>query len=164
MIFFTCGNMPNFQRVIEHIDLLIPELDEDVFMQIGETEYTPINARYEPFLKDQQKYFEQARLIISHGGFSTLEIIYLGKPLIIVPRQLKYGEHFNDHQGSFAEFLNRRFNVPVFLDVSELSSAFIRDYNRGVEFDRSPITRFQSHIEKVVFGETDSGDAGEADG
>lgn len=38
-------------------------------------------------------------IIITHGGPSTyMQVIQMGKIPLVVPRQLKFDEHVNDHQ------------------------------------------------------------------
>ena len=46
-----------------------------------------------------ERCMNEASTIITHGGPSTyMQVLQLGKIPIVVPRQMKFNEHINDHQ------------------------------------------------------------------
>ena len=51
---------------------------------------------------------------------TVISALQMGKPLLIMPRQCKFGEQRNDHQLASAEAFGRRPNIFVAMDESEL--------------------------------------------
>ena len=109
MIFVCLGSQQYpFNRPLKEIDRLIDEniIKEDVFAQIGNSDYIPKKFKYKDFLnpEDYKKVLEMADVVISHGGTgSIINAIKLSKPTIVIPRQSKYGEHLDDHQFQIVE-------------------------------------------------------------
>ena len=150
MIFVTVGTCVSFHRLVKHIDFLAVQLNEDIVMQTGESTYDPVNCEFSSFFPSLDHYIGKARLVISHGGFSCIEIIKQHKPLIIVPRQHRYQEHMNDHQVEFAELLHRKFDVPYFTDLDKLSAEYISEYSYVAEYKYDNLNRFKENIKKVL--------------
>ena len=114
MILIVLGTQ-KFQcnRLLILIDNLIQEnkLKEEVFAQIGNSDYIPRNYNYKRFLnKDEfEKKILECDMIITHGGVGTIiSAITKRKPTIIFPRLKKYNEHVDDHQLEIAEAFSRR--------------------------------------------------------
>lgn len=104
MIFITVGSQKfQFNRILKAIDQLIYEkkIKDNVFAQIGYSDYIPQNFEYENFLKREEflEKINEADIIITHGGTgSIINSIKLGKLVIAIPRLAKYKEHVDDHQ------------------------------------------------------------------
>ncbi|MEG9211964.1 glycosyltransferase [Lactococcus lactis] len=104
MIFVTVGTHEQpFNRLIKKIDDLVREekITEEVYMQIGYSSYIPKHTQYSKVIgyKEMNKLMLKSDIIITHGGPSTyMQVIQLGKVPVVVPRQLKFEEHVNDHQ------------------------------------------------------------------
>lgn len=109
MIFLAVGTQKfPFDRLLKSIDELIDKgkITDEVFAQIGNCTYEPKNYKYKRFLNKQE--FENCigccSLIITHSGVATIvESIKKNKPVIVMPRLCKYGEHVDDHQVQIAE-------------------------------------------------------------
>ena len=104
MIFITLGSQKfQFNRILKKIDELIEKdiIKEEVFAQIGYSDYRPINYKYEDFL-DRGKFsklMKSSTLVITHGGTGAIiTAVKAGKKVIAVPRLAQYGEHVDDHQ------------------------------------------------------------------
>lgn len=102
MIFITVGTQLGFDRLIKVMDIWAgSHSDAHIFAQIGEGVYQPHNFDYSRKLSTAE-FMAQAKkssLLVSHGGMGTiLTAMELEKPLILVPRYSKMGEHRNDHQ------------------------------------------------------------------
>jgi len=152
MILVTTGTCAAFDRLITHIDKLAPLIEDKIFIQTGESEMKPVNCEFEKYLPSLTGLINNSKLVITHGGLTFLELLKMKKPLVIVPRQKKYKEHFDDHQVELAEYLNKKYKVPYFLDVEELTADFISHYKYISGFDNAQsIFNFQTVIEKVVF-------------
>lgn len=76
------------------------------------------------------KEFEQAvidcDIFVSHAGMGNILLAAQhGKPIVIMPRQLRYKEHINDHQIATAEGLKDRPFIYVVNTAEELQSALL---------------------------------------
>lgn len=118
MIYVAVGTQKfQFNRLLSMIDELIDkgEIKEEVFAQIGNSDYKPRNYEFETFLsKDEfEGYIEKCDLLITHGGVATIIAgLRRNKPVIVVPRLGKYGEHVDDHQLQIAEsFCEQNFVI-----------------------------------------------------
>ena len=104
-VFITLGSQKfQFNRLLKAVDELCERgtLDvEDVFAQIGYSDYIPQKYNYKTFL-DRDEFsneMEKADIIITHGGTGAIiGAVKRGKKVIAVPRLAKYGEHVDDHQ------------------------------------------------------------------
>lgn len=104
-IFITLGSQKfQFNRLLRAVDELCEKeiiKAQNVFAQIGYSDYIPKNYKYENFL-DRDKFgmeMEKADIVVTHGGTGAIiGAVKLGKKVIAVPRLAKYGEHVDDHQ------------------------------------------------------------------
>lgn len=160
MIFVTVGTHEQpFDRLIAEIDALKRDgvIREDVFIQTGYSTYTPKYCRWDKLISyvDMVKNVEQARIVITHGGpASFLMPLHMGKIPVVVPRQSRFGEHINDHQLVFGrELLNRKGNILLVEDVSELRDVLVR-YEALVKKRSLKLvsnnTAFNEQIEKIA--------------
>lgn len=113
-IFITLGSQKfQFNRLLIAVDKLCEKkiaCGEDVFAQIGYSDYVPKNYSYNNFLDREEFSVEmgKADIVITHGGTGAIiSAVKKGKKVIAVPRRAKYGEHVDDHQlqlvGQFKE-------------------------------------------------------------
>jgi len=68
MIFVTIGTSPyGFKRLIKEMDIIAGKIDEEVIMQIGDTDYEPRHARCFRYTSrdDILNYYSDARIIIA---------------------------------------------------------------------------------------------------
>lgn len=129
MLFVTVGTHESqFDRLIKHID----EIDwkKEVMMQIGYCTYKPKNYRYEKFLsyKKMMEFVEEAKIIITHGGPSSIFLpLQIGKVPIVVPRRKEFGEHVNDHQVEFTEKIRKTESILAVNHIEEIDN-YIKNY------------------------------------
>ena len=104
-IFITLGSQKfQFNRLLKAIDELCEKKivnENDVFAQIGYSDYSPQNYNYKKFLDRDEFGLEmgKAEIVITHGGTGAIiGAVKKGKKVIAVPRRAKYGEHVDDHQ------------------------------------------------------------------
>lgn len=109
MIFITLGSQKfQFNRLLKAMDILIEnnKIKDNVFAQIGYSDYKPLNYKYIDFL-DREMFSEtlkKANIVITHGGTGTIiNSLKAGKKVIAVPRLAKYNEHVDDHQLQLVE-------------------------------------------------------------
>lgn len=125
MIFLTVGTQFPFDRLVKAIDDLCGEglISEEVFGQIGRSTCTP---RHFPSVASLEKRvydarFRQASAVISHAGMGVITMaLDQGKPLLVMPRQKKYNEVVNDHQGPLAAEFETLGHILVARDETQL--------------------------------------------
>ena len=101
MIFLTVGTQLPFDRLAKAMDQVAAQIDEPTFGQIGSTTYRPLSYEASAHLdpKAFTDMFQAARVVVSHAGTGTvLAAMRHKKPLILMARKAKLGEHRNDHQ------------------------------------------------------------------
>ena len=100
MIFVTLGSQKfQFDRLLQAVDKL--QTDDEIFAQIGYSEYKPKHYKYKKFLDRDEfaKAMDLSDIVITHGGTGAIiSAVKKGKKVIAVPRLKKYGEHVDDHQ------------------------------------------------------------------
>lgn len=124
MIFVTIGNSPfNFNRLLKEMDRIAGEIDEEVLMQIGPQNFQPEHANFFSYVsnKEIEEIYRKSRIVICHAGVgSILTCIKYNKIFIVVPRRLKYGEHFDDHQIQITKELEKEKIIKVVYDMKNL--------------------------------------------
>jgi UDP-N-acetylglucosamine transferase subunit ALG13 len=123
VIFVTTGTQLPFVRLIDAVDALAADLDEEVIAQVGPDTTPRANIETHATLPPARfaELFRSARLVISHAGIgSILSAKRYGRPLIVVPRRLKFGEHRNDHQLATAAEVEAIPGIHVVWDPADL--------------------------------------------
>lgn len=110
MIFVTVGHK-DFDRLIKKMDEIANKPDQEIIMQIGDKpKFFPKNTKYFRFVtrKEIEDYFRKANLIISHCSTGAImNARKYSKPIIMVTRDYRLGEHVDDHQIQLAKMLER---------------------------------------------------------
>ena len=130
MIFVTIGTQIPFDRLIEILDRIAPELDEEIYAQVLRGKYKPKHIKLIDFIEPDEfeEVFVQARLVVAHAGMGTiLSSLRKSKPLIIFPRIAALGEHRNDHQSATAMMIKEKKYAYVATDEKELRELLHKD-------------------------------------
>lgn len=149
MIFITLGSQKfQFNRLIEEVDKLVEvgEIKEEVFAQIGYSDYQPQNYKFRQFLDRNsfQEYIEKADLIITHGGTGAIVgSIKKGKKVIAIPRLEKYREHVDNHQIQIVEQFKEMNLISSIIEVEDLIKAI-------KEIDKKEFKRYKSNTEAII--------------
>lgn len=110
MIFVTVGTNPKpFVRMIREMDLLASWIDEEVVIQPGSTPYVLLHATGCAWMDDAtfQNHILSARTIVSHADAGTIiGALKQRKPLVLVPRSVKWQECVDNHQYELARALH----------------------------------------------------------
>jgi len=124
VIFVTVGAQMPFDRLVRGVDDWAgSHAREDVFAQIGTTEYQPRAIEWSAFLDPPafRERIERAAVIVAHAGMgSILTALQCGKPILVMPRRGDLRETRNDHQVATAERFKALGRVSVAMDESEL--------------------------------------------
>lgn len=125
MILLTVGTQLPFDRLVQIMDAIAPDLPEEVYAQIGKGNYLPRNFGYCRMARPEElaEKFRTARQIVSHAGTgSLLTARRYRKPIILFPRRAALGEHRNDHQLATCHHLDGAPGLSVAYDEAELLS------------------------------------------
>lgn len=156
MIFITLGSQKfQFNRLLKAIDDLVEKgvINDEVFAQIGYSDYKPRHYKFEQFLDREAFSFmeEKADIIITHGGTGAIiGAVKKRKKVIAIPRLLRYGEHVDDHQIELISQFKRQNLICGLDDCSELEEAL--QYVRQNQFDLyiSNTEKYITSIEEYI--------------
>ena len=149
MIFITLGSQKfQFNRLLIEIDKLIKEgkISEEVFAQIGYSNYKPQNYKYKEFLDREEfsKFMKSSRMVITHGGTGAIiGAVKHGKKVIAVPRLAKYGEHVDDHQIEITSQFKEMNLIESVEDVELLNNAISK-------IDQLKFNVYQSNTDRII--------------
>ena len=128
MIFLTVGTLFPFNRLVRAVDSAVGKnlIRDEVFAQICHGGFEPRNMEYVERL-DKKAFDEKVRYaacVISHAGMGSINAA-LGqkKPLLVMPRMKRFGEHVNDHQVDIARKFEKYGHLLVASDVADLPDA-----------------------------------------
>lgn len=156
MIFVTLGSQKfQFNRLLKKIDDLIEEgvIKEEVFAQIGYSNYIPSNYNYNRFIDRDEfnNYIEKSDLIITHGGTGLIvNAIKKDKKVIAVARMQKYGEHIDNHQLEIVRQFNESNLIIGLESVNKLADEIKNIHNKSFDKYKSNTKNIISLIEKFI--------------
>jgi UDP-N-acetylglucosamine transferase subunit ALG13 len=125
-VFVSVGTHPQpFDRLLREIDRLVGDkkVKAQVFAQTGNCVYRPKSFPGSRLLGSDEfeKKIRWADVVVSHAGAGTIiSALREKKPLVLVPRLQKFGEHTNDHQLDLARALAAEKKALAVFDLSEL--------------------------------------------
>ncbi len=126
MIFVTLGTMHlDFARLVRKMDAIAAATGERVVMQTGLATTMPERAEHFAFRPREEiaALMQEARVVVAHAGIgSVVEALTAKRPLIVVPRLKRHGEHNNDHQLDLAEAIERRGLGRMVRDMDDLDA------------------------------------------
>lgn len=142
MIFVTVGTT-DFDQLVEAADRLAATMDEEVVIQIGHGHYEPQHAAWFRFAESLAPYYDQASLVIGHGGFGTVtEVLRRGLRLVGVSNPDRYDRHQDQ--------ILRAFEEAGYLvwcrDVAELPAAVALARSRELTPYEPPASRIHEVI------------------
>mgnify|MGYP002724790477 CR=1 FL=1 len=99
-----------FNRLVEAFNQLIDDgvyRPSEVVMQSAVYEVEPQFTHYQLIPSDEfNRLINEAEVVVTHSGVnSIITCMNLYKPLVIVPRLHKFGEHVDNHQVEIAELM-----------------------------------------------------------
>jgi len=121
LILVTVGTQLPFDRLIKAVERWAVANDyTNIMFQTGNSEYIPALGLVRKFIPaaELELLLYQAKLVVGHAGIGTIiSCLSLRKPVVIMPRDFKLGEHRNDHQKATVSRL--RYLKGVFAADSE---------------------------------------------
>ena len=112
-------------RIVGALDDLLErgELAEDVIIQAAAFRQRPQHARAVDIVAYDvlEAWIRQARHVVTHGGpGAIMQALAAGKRPIVVPRDPRLGEHVDDHQIRFVQWLAARRPVTPVWEIGNL--------------------------------------------
>lgn len=144
MIFITLGSQKfQFNRLLKAVDEI--DVDDEIFAQIGYSDYKPQHYEYKEFLdRDEfENMMSKADIVITHGGTGAIiEAVKKGKKVIAVPRLKQYGEHVDDHQ---IQLIGQFRNLELIYACEDM------DLEKAIEIVRkTEYKSYQSNTERII--------------
>ena len=129
MILVTVGTTMLFPSLIDEVDRLagLGIFDETVLCQTGEHGRTMQHCEYFAFRPTLDDLYEQASLIITHGGSTVFTLMSLGKPFIAFANPIGA----DDHQLHVLRTLSERAGILWSRDVKDLEPLYYRARETG---------------------------------
>ena len=126
MIFVTVGMQTPFDRLCKVVDSWCEKSKRsDVFMQVGQTEWTPSHCEFVKLL-DADEFrdrMQRASVIVAHAGMgSILSAMQYRKPILVMPRKATLKETRNDHQLATCKQFTDMNGINVAVDGDALMS------------------------------------------
>ena len=154
-VFVSVGTHPQpFDRLLRELDAVAARHKEiEFFAQTGNSGYAPKNFRFEKFLggNEYDSRMLWADVVVSHGGAGTIINALLGKkPLVVVPRLAKFGEHTNNHQLDLAGALEEKGKAIAVFGIGDLEKRVLDafSFRPNLESDRRGLVgRIASFLE-----------------
>lgn len=156
MIFVTVGSQKfQFNRLLKAIDMLVKNKDisEEVFAQIGYSDYYPQNFNWKKFL-DREEFIKletEANIVVTHGGTGAIVgAIKKRKKVIAIPRLSRYGEHVDDHQTQIINEFQKQNLIYGLKDCNKLLNAL--EYVKSHKFNiyTSNTKKVEDSIERFI--------------
>ena len=151
MIFSALGTCLPFPRLLKKIDELAGLMKEEFIVQAGQTSLPVHHCRSFDYAPSLLHYFAQARLVIVHAGLGVqIELMRMQKPFIVVPRQKRFKEHFDDHQLETCEILRRQYGIKYIENMEDLTVDLLEHYDYVAPYSDRNLNIFRERISQVL--------------
>ena len=130
-------------------------IKEDVFAQIGYSDYQPQNYSYKKFLDRDEfaRMEEKSEIVITHGGTGAIiGAVKKDKKVIAVPRLAKFGEHVDDHQLQLLDEFEKMQIIVACYDTDKLEDAYRLVQTKKLKKYKSNQKRIIDSIEEFLTG------------
>lgn len=148
MIFVTVGSQKfQFNRLLKEIDRLIEigEIKEEVFAQIGYSDYVPKNYKYKKFLNRDEFLIVMKKCdkVITHGGTGAIiSAVKNLKKVIAIPRSSSYKEHVDEHQFQIVKEFEKTNIIMAIYTIDDLGNAIKKLENKT-------FNKYESNTQKI---------------
>jgi len=121
----TVGTQFSFDRLVKAVDDAFDNslVDEDIFAQIGDSQYKPRNFNCVDFFDRClfERLVQKASSVISHAGIGVITMALENrKPLLVMPRLRENGEVVNNHQVAIAKRFSELGHILAVYDAKDL--------------------------------------------
>lgn len=136
MIFVTVGTTMAFDTLIRKVDQLVADgtIAEPVICQIGTGTYEPEHCKFFRFRPSLDDLFDEADVVITHGGATVISLLVARKRFVAVPND----RAADQHQLHFLERMARQAALHWTSDLSQLGPLIATAKGPYPDFDRMP--------------------------
>ncbi len=136
MILVLLGTNPyDFSRLARAADDYAQQAEEEVFIQLGHTDFRPLKAQHCSFMNKDELLAKvaSAEVLVTQGGFGSIaDGLLAGKPVVAVPRMPELQEA-PDRQEELVRELERLGRVVGVYDITDLPAAIQRARHMPVQ-------------------------------
>jgi UDP-N-acetylglucosamine transferase subunit ALG13 len=161
VILVTLGtHQQPMDRLVAELDRLIESgvVEDDVLVQAAAFGRRPQRAKalgVVPF-DELEALARRADVVVTHGGPGSIMLALAhGRAPVVVPRDPAHGEHVDDHQLRFVQWLAARRPIRPVTDVADLGIAIAEARGRAVQADvraERPAARAVDRLRAIVAG------------
>ncbi len=146
-LFVTVGST-DFDALVAKVDALIPSLQiKNGSMQIGSGRYEPVNIPFFRFAPSLNDYYEQATLVVAHGGLAvTMEVLARGLPLVSVSN----ADRYDQHQAELLEELANGGYLYWCRSLEQLQEAMVDVQHKPMRRYTTPDSNIHGAIERYL--------------
>lgn len=159
-IFCSVGTQAPFDRLVAYLLRWAEGKDVKLVIQAGESKYVEQHSFIVDSISgdDFARFFDAADVIVSHAGMGNIiRALELSKPIVLIPRLARHGEHVNDHQVDTAERFSGSPLVSVANEYSDFEKSLDACLDSRIDLteDRCFPAREHLHsaIERFIKGE-----------
>lgn len=124
MILVTLGTQKQqFKRLLEAVENL--SVSEEIIVQSGETVFESDHLIIHSFIsmEEMEKFVDEARIIITHGGTgSIISALKKKKKVIACARKKEFDEHLDNHQDEIVKTFSNNGYILSCDDMSKLQN------------------------------------------
>ena len=146
MIFVTVGtHNQGFERLVKKMDEIAGQIDEEVVIQVGYTDYEPKNAEWFRFKKYEEilEIIEQSNIVVCHGGAGILlDVLSKNNFIIVVPRLKEFKEVYDNHESELSEAIKPAKNMEIIYDMNKLKYIINNPHSKEINLDKKKVTLF----------------------
>lgn len=129
LIFVTAGSQEPFDRLIKAVDEIALQLKgTTMVVQALQSQYKAKNFEVTSYVPPVvfENYIEKADLIVGHAGMGTvISSLVKNKPILVMPRLMKYNEIRNEHQLATTKMLDKLGYIYVAYNEQELKTKLL---------------------------------------
>lgn len=162
MIFITTGSRSfQFNRLLEAVDKAIErgDITEEVFAQIGSSNYPIKNYKYKDFLNHDEfnEKMSNCDIVLTHGGTGVIvNAVKMGKRVVAVPRLAKYQEVVDDHQIQLVQAFEKLGMVTACYDCNKIGVAIENAKGKEVKPYISNTQTIIDSIDAIISGKAEN--------
>lgn len=154
--FVTVGSQKfQFNRLLQSVDSCVcsNSIITSAFAQTGCCEYVPVHMQHAAFLNRNEfaQRVKDAQIIITHGGTGAIvNALKAGKPVVAMPRRVKYGEHVDDHQVQIVEQFAEVGLIEPCIEAADMANACERAISTSYFAFTSNTDRFLADLDEYL--------------
>lgn len=142
-------------RILEWLDTLVKSnlIDSDIIAQTGYSTYIPKYFKSKQFFQrdEYMNAMDKSSIVITHGGTGAIiSALKKNKKVIAIPRDVKYGEHVDNHQFEIVDTFESQNMIIKVTNLDMLEDALKRIGSKKFERFNSTQNVMINEIKKTI--------------